>query len=322
MIPSFLVIDKPVDLTSHDVVAILRAVTGAKKVGHTGTLDPFATGVLPLALGPVTRLIQYLDEDLKVYEALIQLGAATDTGDPTGVVIREAPVPPLVRAEVEAVLAGFLGIRMQEPPRHSAVKVRGRPLYSYARAGEEMRAAPRPIRVDSIEILTMEGDQLGVRITCGRGTYARVLAEEIGQALGTEGHLAALARARSGPFSSADAIGLDKVSEIVSGLADWSRALRRPKDGSERIPWRPREEVWEGLRPHLISPAAALSHLPEVQLPLALRARFENGGAPPPAPPDVAVGSCYRVQVGEELLAIAERQEQGPLVRCRVGAGS
>ena len=113
----FLVVDKPPGVTSHDVVAIVRAVTGLKKVGHTGTLDPFATGVLPLALGGATRLIQYLDEDSKVYDAVVRLGAATDTGDPTGTVIAEGPVPALAKKDILPVLATFRGQRMQTPPK-------------------------------------------------------------------------------------------------------------------------------------------------------------------------------------------------------------
>lgn len=163
----FMAVDKPPGITSHDVVAMLRAVTGVQKVGHTGTLDPFATGVLALAFGPATRLISFLDEDLKVYDATIALGVAMDTGDPTGQVIREAPVPPLDRATVEALLLSFRGTRMQAPPRYSAVKVRGKALYHYAREGVEVEAAPRPIRIDSIDLLELGEQSLRVRITLG-----------------------------------------------------------------------------------------------------------------------------------------------------------
>ena len=165
---AFLIVDKPPGVTSHDVVAVVRAVTGLKKVGHTGTLDPFATGVLPLALGGATRLIQYLDEDRKIYDAVIQLGTATDTGDPTGSVIAEAPVPALNRARVLEVLDGFRGQRMQTPPRYSAVKVAGRPLYDYARKGVDVEVKARPIRIDAMELLSLGENTLRVAIQIGR----------------------------------------------------------------------------------------------------------------------------------------------------------
>jgi tRNA pseudouridine55 synthase len=149
-VEGFLVFDKPPGITSHDVVAMLRAVLGIRKIGHTGTLDPFATGVLAIAIGSVTRLIQYLDEDLKVYDSLLVLGQATETGDPEGEVILEAPVPSVDSEAVRTVLRGFSGQRMQKPPMYSAVKVNGRPLYSYARAGETVDVPSRPIRVDGI----------------------------------------------------------------------------------------------------------------------------------------------------------------------------
>lgn len=312
--PGFLVVDKPVGLTSHDVVGMVRAVTGVRKVGHTGTLDPFATGVLPLALGHATRLIQYLDESVKVYDATLALGARTDTGDHTGEVIAEAAVPEVSEAALAAVLAGFAGERRQVPPRYSAVKVAGKPLYKYARAGEEVEAKARTVRIDAVELVSHEADRLRVRIRCGRGTYARVLAEELGQALGTEAHLVALRREQSGPFDLEGALGLPELATLVGGEeaaagegeAGW-RAVLRPGRGVERLPWRPREEVAAGLRSRLRSPRAALSHLPEVQLGEAFRPRFRHGGPPPPPPP--GADRRYLVVDGEALVAIAELRE-------------
>ncbi len=310
MKPAFLVMDKPVGITSHDVVAVLRAVLGIKKVGHTGTLDPFATGVLPLALGPATRLIQYLDEGVKIYDATIQLGAETDTGDPTGEIGRTAPIPDLDEARILDVLAGFAGIRQQVPPRHSAVKVNGRPLYAYARAGEEVEAAARPIRIDRIDLVDRGPDWLRVEIHCGRGTYARVLAVEIAEALGSAGHLSALRRLRSGPFLESAALDFPRLSEIVSGDPDWRKVLR-PARGAERMPWRPRDLVRRELMPWLLSPAQALDHLPAVDVPEALRARVRSGGGVPGPPAGVELGGRYRVMGGEELLALAVLEDQG-----------
>ena len=320
MKPSFLVIDKPVGITSHDVVAMLRAVTGAAKVGHTGTLDPFATGVLPLAFGPATRLIQHLDEDCKVYEARVQLGAATDTGDLTGVTVAEAPIPALERPQVEAVLATFLGRRMQTPPRHSAVKVKGKPLYAYARAGEEVVAAARPIRVDAMTLADLGEGWLDVVITCGRGTYARVLAEEIGVALGTVAHLTVLRRARSGPFFSADALDLSRVAQIVAETDDWRAALRSRR-GEPRLPWRHRDLVLAELEPYLRDPDAVLGHFPAVEID-ALSARRVRQGGQLAAAPGLAVGQRFRLRSEGALLALGRVEPQGPILDLRlVGEG-
>lgn len=310
MRPCFLVIDKEPGITSHDVVAMVRAALGIKKVGHTGTLDPFATGVLPLAVGPATRLIQYLDEDLKVYDATIQLGVQTDTGDHTGAPIAEAPVPDLDDRPVANLLAGFAGPRMQVPPRYSAIKVRGRPLYSYARAGEEVTVPPREIRVDRIVELARGPDWLRVEITCGKGTYARVLAEEIAVALGTVGHLRALRRTRSGPFAIPDALSLPALSQLVAGRSDWQPVLR-PARGAERVQWFPREQVRAEIVAHTLTPLAALGGLPRVEVAEPIRDRVRNG-ARPPAPDGAVEGARYGVVCGGVLIALAELRADGP----------
>ena len=310
MHPCFLVVDKPVGITSHDVVAMVRAVTGVKKVGHTGTLDPFATGVLALAIGPATRLIQYLDESVKIYDATISLGSATDTGDPTGEVERTLPVPDLTEAHVVSVLAGFRGERMQTPPRHSAVKVRGRPLYAYARAGEDVRAKPRPIRIDSIELLELDGSRLRVLIRCGRGTYARVLADEIASELGTAGHLAALHRVRSGPFTNDGALTLPGLSELVAGRADW-QAVMRPARGEERVKWFSRQSVRDGLAPFIMNPLVALAHLPVVPVRDPDARRMRSGAAPPAPPVSIEAGQVYIAANGGALIAVVRREAEG-----------
>ncbi len=315
MICAFLVVDKPPDLTSHDIVAAVRAVTGVKKVGHTGTLDPFATGVLPLALGGATRLIQFLDESIKIYDATIALGAATDTGDPTGRVIREAPVPELEARRVVDVLATFRGPRMQRPPAFSAVKVAGRPLYEYARKGEAPEVAERKIEITDVELLELQPRSLSVRITCSRGTYARVLADEIAAALGTTGHLSALVRPRSGPFHLTDAISMHALGQIVSGDPNrtWQDTLLGRGPG-ERVPWRPREAVFQDLHPFLRPAVACLPHLPIVDVTPADARRIRAGGLPPLAPAGVAVGSKYLVLAGSDVVAVAERDARGPRI--------
>ena len=307
----FLPVDKPAGVTSHDVVAMLKSVTGAAKVGHTGTLDPFATGVLALAFEGATRLISYLDEDLKVYDATIALGAATDTGDPTGQVIRSAEIPALSDADIAEVLGRFKGVMMQAPPRYSAVKVQGRPLYSYARAGEDVEAAPRPTRIDEISLTERGPDWLRVLITCGRGTYARVLADEIGTALGTAGHLSALRRTRTGIFDLSRALRLEDLAQLVAGISDWERALR-PSRGPDRVRWAPRDTVRAGLERYAVRPLDALSHLPIA--PLRPGERLGSGLLP--MAPAAAVGDTYLVVQGQEVMGIAVREPRGPrLVR-------
>lgn len=316
----FLVIDKPVGLTSHDIVGIIRAITGIKKVGHTGTLDPFATGVLPLAIGRCTRLIQYLDESIKVYDATIDLGTSTDTGDPTGTVEAEAPVGPLTPSQVEEVLLGFRGVRMQVPPRYSAVKVKGKALYKYAREGKTVEAAARPIRIDAIELLSFAPTQLRVRIRCGRGTYARVLANEIAAALGTVGHLSELRREQSGEFVSDLAIGLDTVSRMVADRDDWPIVLR-PSRGAERVPWAPKDEVWAALRGHILTPEQVLGHLPTLNVSTAQRDLLMRSGVAPAAPVEVAVGQHFLAVEGDRAVAVLRREEAGTKVARMIASG-
>ena len=314
MRPSFLVVDKPAGITSHDVVAAVRAVTGVKKVGHTGTLDPFATGVLPLALGGATRLIQFLDESIKVYDATIRFGAGTDTGDPSGEVVREAPLPEADLEEVQEVLEGFLGGREQTPPAYSAVKKGGKPLYWYARRGEKVEVPSRPITIHELEVRSYDRETLRVVITCSRGTYARVLADEIASALGSAGHLEELARTRSGPFYLEDAIDLPSLAALATAEAGrtWQEVLLARGRKEDRVAWRPRGEVREAVAPWLRRPLDALSHLPLADVRSSDARRVASGAPPPPAPPGCEYGDRYLVVSGDQLIAVAERSPQGP----------
>jgi len=308
--PSFLVFDKPAGVTSHDVVATVRSVTGVRRVGHTGTLDPFATGVLPLALGAATKLIRFLDESEKVYDATIQLGAATDTGDPTGQVIREAEVPELTAAMVEEVLAGFVGDRLQTPPAYSAVKVKGRRLYDYARKGEAVEAQPRPITIHSIRLTDLTEQTVRVLFVCSRGTYARVLADEIATALGTAGHLQALCRPRSGLFSLTDGLDMPKLSEIVANTTEWQRALR-PARGAERVQWNPRDDVCAALEQRVITPLQALAHLPMVSASGGQLDTFLRSGHTPAPPSGACAGDRYLLVDEAELISLLEVRADG-----------
>ena len=297
----FLVIDKAPGMTSHDVVGIVRAITGVKKVGHTGTLDPFATGVLVLALGGATRFIQYLDESLKVYDAVIQLGQSTETGDPEGETLATAPVPELVG--VEAVLKSLEGKQMQRPPAYSAVKYKGKPLYKYARAGETVEVPARPIEIYKMSLLDQGEDWLRVEIRCSRGTYARVIANDVAEALGTVGHLRELRRTQSGDFGLQESVDMPGLSMIAAGRDDHQVVFS--KEG-ERVKWLPREEVRQDLMKRTRSLSEAFPGLLRVQCNEAEKKRLLGGGAAPNPPMGAKPGEHYLAVEGDEVLAILE----------------
>ncbi len=200
-------VDKPVGPTSFRMVQVVRRALGIKKTGHAGTLDPFASGLLVICAGrPATRQIDLLMAGDKMYEAELALGVETDTQDPEGQVVARRPVPPLDEARLAACLAGFVGPQQQLPPLYSALKYRGKPLYRYARQGVDVPRQPRPVEIHSLELLAAAKETLKIRVRCGKGTYIRTLAADIGQALGCGAHLIALRRLQSGPFSVANAV--------------------------------------------------------------------------------------------------------------------
>jgi len=250
-----LIIDKPAGVTSHDVVARVRRIIGERRVGHTGTLDPFATGVLVVLVGRATRLAQFLSGAEKEYEAVIRLGYATDTGDVTGARI-EIQSQPTTRSaqswhkeEIEAAMASLTGEIEQVPPMYSAKKVGGRKLYEHARRGEEIERQPTRVTISEFELLTNDGEfarmnedgtaDLGARVVCSAGTYVRTLAEDLGKRLGIGAHLAELRRTRAGRFEIKDALTLEELAERMADAP---------------------------LPQAMISPGDALSHLPSVEL--------------------------------------------------------
>jgi tRNA pseudouridine55 synthase len=197
-------VDKPSGMTSHDVVDAIRRHLGTRKVGHAGTLDPMATGLLVLGVGRATRLLRYLGDLPKRYTGTARLGVETDTLDADGTEVRSAPVAS-TRGEVAAAAGALVGESMQAPPAYSAVKVGGRKLYDAARRGEELEARPRPIRVDAFDVTSFDGSVFAFAITCSGGTYVRVLVADVGRALGCWAHLTALRRTAIGPFAVEDA---------------------------------------------------------------------------------------------------------------------
>jgi tRNA pseudouridine55 synthase len=206
-----LVVDKPRGWTSHDVVARLRRIAGQRQIGHGGTLDPLATGVLPLGLGFATRLLEYLAEDGKTYEATVRLGTATTTYDAEGAVTAEAPWAQVSEAMLRAALAGFSGTIEQRPPAFSAIKREGRPLYELARRGAAVAVPARTVTIHEIALLRFVPPEIDLRISCSSGTYVRSLAHDLGRALGSVAHLTALRRTRVGSLTLADAITLEEL---------------------------------------------------------------------------------------------------------------
>lgn len=231
----FLNLNKPVGLTSHDCVARVRRVLHLKRVGHGGTLDPAATGVLPIALGRATRLLQFLSSG-KQYRATIRLGVRTATDDLEGEILTAAPVAELELATVEAALATFQGTIEQIPPSYSAIQVQGKRLYSLARAGEQVKAPARLVEVHHIEVLNWRpGDfpEIEVAIACSPGTYIRAIARDLGEQLQTGATLAALVRTASGGFSLDTSLTLDEFTQQVQ---DWTFRAIAPEIALAHLP--------------------------------------------------------------------------------------
>lgn len=224
----FLNIYKPVGMTSHDVVAALRRVTKIKQIGHTGTLDPFAEGVLPICVGKATRLIEYLQDD-KEYLATVQFGASTNTfdldGEKTSVSGKK-----VTKSEVEEALKAFSGEISQLPPIFSAIKVKGKKLYEYARKGEEVEIHPRKVVIENIELKEFdeENQQAQILIKCSKGTYIRSIANDLGQNLGCGGYLVKLIRTQAGSFRVEDSFQLDTV-EVEKNFVNPLDVLNLPK---------------------------------------------------------------------------------------------
>ena len=218
-----LIIDKPAGWTSMDVCAKLRGILHEKRIGHGGTLDPMATGVLPVFVGRATRAAEFAENGRKEYLAGLRLGLATDTQDITGTVLETRPVT-AGREELEAVLAGFRGEILQVPPMYSAVKIQGKKLYELARRGKEVERKPRPVTVYELELLGTEGGtDVRLRCLCSKGTYIRTLCHDVGQALGCGGALYSLRRTMAAGFTLAQAVTIQDVQEQ-------GEALLRPLD--------------------------------------------------------------------------------------------
>ncbi|MBI1802573.1 MAG: tRNA pseudouridine(55) synthase TruB [Chloroflexi bacterium] len=239
-------LNKPVGPTSAQMVTALRRLTGIDQIGHTGTLDPLAAGVLPLCVGRAVRLSEYLLHDDKVYQAEITLGVTTATDDGEGEIIAQQPVA-LTQEQIESALATFTGAQEQVPPQYSAIKVAGRPMYESARRGQVIEARPRRIVIHQIRLLDWQSPRIRLEIHCGKGTYIRALARDIGALLGCGAYLSALTRIGCGPLTIESSVSL----EMLERSADW--------------------------RDHLLPMDFGLTRWPVVQLSLADTQRILNG---------------------------------------------
>ncbi|HVR03786.1 MAG TPA: tRNA pseudouridine(55) synthase TruB [Polyangia bacterium] len=293
-----LVVDKPTGPTSFDVVRRIKRAAHIKRIGHGGTLDPLASGVLPICVGEGTKLAAFLLDADKEYEFTLRFGVETDTYDAQGAVTARHDPSVVEEGHVRGALAAFTGRIDQTPPIYSALKRDGRPLYAYARAGDTVEIAPRAVTVHALDLTSFDGpDAVGLRVRCSKGTYVRSLAFDLGRRLGVGAHVTALRRTRSGPFASAAALPLDAVlAALAAG----------------------------GPLP-VIAPADALPHLPRCSVDAVATRLLEQGkrlpwdaleGAPPATAPE-----ALRVRVVRpdgRLLAVAEPRADGTVKTLRV----
>jgi tRNA pseudouridine55 synthase len=275
-----LVIDKPAGPTSFDVVRRVRSLLKVEKAGHTGTLDPLATGVLPICVGGATKIAGFISEGKKSYDALIRLGIETDTLDAGGQVVAEASVPHLTGPLLESVLARFRGSYLQVPPMFSAIRVAGKRLHQLARAGQSIPREPRPVEVYELALRDFSSTEIAISLTCSKGFFVRALARDVGRALSCGGHLKALRRTASGPFTVEHALALHKLAELAS-----------------------RSEGEEAVRRQMISLNDALVDMPAIRVSAADARRVAHG-----VPIECAAGTGHVRVLGPDgaLLAIAE----------------
>jgi tRNA pseudouridine55 synthase len=291
-----LVIDKPQGPTSFEVVRRVKAALGLQRAGHTGTLDPMATGVLPVCLGEATKLAGLLTEGDKAYDAVVRLGVVTDTQDLTGRVLSTVPVPQLSVEVLEAALHPFRGTFLQTPPMYSAIKVGGKRLYERARAGETVERTPRQVTVHALVLRDFSATECTLSLRCSKGFFVRALADDLGRALGSGGALKSLRRTASGPFSLDRAVPLAQLEALASA---------GPAERAQ-------------LEARLVPMVDALPDLPLLAVRAQDVARVGHG-VPLEVPPEQRPGRVRVVGPEGTLLAVAEVRE-GRLVYIRVVA--
>jgi len=224
-ISGILILDKPLHISSNRAVQVIKRLYGAKKVGHTGSLDPLASGVLPICLGHATKISQYLLASDKTYQFTMKLGQVTSTGDVEGEVVCEKPVPNIEKATLDQVIKGFVGDIQQVPPMYSALKHEGQRLYKIARAGGVVERPAREVTIKTLTLLSQTAESLSFEVCCTKGTYVRTLAEDIGEALGTGAHVTFLRRIKTGPFELSQSITIEQLESIEGGITSFDLLL-------------------------------------------------------------------------------------------------
>jgi tRNA pseudouridine55 synthase len=293
-VDGLLLLNKPPGMTSNRALQLVRRLLNAKKAGHTGSLDPSATGMLPLCFGEATKVCAFLLEADKTYRVTARLGTATSTGDADGgETIATAAVPELSFEAWDEILQGFTGESMQVPPMYSALKKDGKRLYELARKGETVEREPRPIRVDEVSLLEVAGTRLVFRVTCSKGTYVRTLVEDIAKRAGTVAHTVRLHRESVGDFRAEDMIDL----AAVTAQADADR---------------------EGLKESLLAPDVALAGMPAVTLADEADGPRFSGGQAVKGPAQGAAGLVRVYAASGEFLGVGERSGDGSIAPRRV----
>ena len=292
-VDGLLLLNKPPGMTSNRALQTVRRLLNAKKAGHTGSLDPSATGMLPLCFGEATKVCAFLLDADKTYRVTAKLGTATDTGDADGSeTIETAEVPSLSFDEWNEVLQGFLGESMQVPPMYSALKKDGKRLYELARQGEIVEREPRKVRIDKIRLLEAAGTRLVFRVTCSKGTYVRTLVEDIAKRAGTVAHTARLHRESVGDFRAEDMLDLASVEARI-------------------------DEDLEGFRDSLQGPDVALTAFPAIELDKSESKRF-SGGQAVQVVADGMTGLARVYEAGDRFLGVGEFSGDGRLAPRRV----
>jgi len=278
-----LLLDKPLGLSSNAALQRVRRLAGGVKAGHTGSLDPLASGMLPICLGEATRIAGEMLALRKCYQFGVQLGERSETGDAEGAIVERCAVPVLTVAAVEAVLARFVGAQQQVPPMYSALKRDGEPLYRLARRGVTVERAPRALVIDALELTMLRHDRLELRVVCSKGTYVRVLAEDLARALGSCGRLYSLRREYVEPFAGAPMVGLAQLEAAGGAVGTWP----------------------------LLPPDRALLHLPALQLAPPAVAALVHGQQVHGV---VAAAALWRLyDAGERFLGLGESDAAGSL---------
>jgi len=290
-----ILLDKPAGYSSNQAVQAVRRLLQARKAGHTGSLDPFATGMLPICLGEASKTAGYMLDAAKTYHATAEIGRATDTGDVEGAAVRTGPVPELDSGRIEAVLETFRGEILQVPPMYSALKRDGQPLYKLARAGQEVSRDPRPVTIHELELDAWEPPLLSFRVRCSKGTYIRTLAEDIARDLGSCAHLRALRRLEVEPFRERDMVNLEALAERLEQLG---------------------QAEFGSLGGVLLPIDAGLGSWPVVRLGQSGSERFRHGN--PVEAPEGPLGPVRVYGPPDRLLGLGERLRGGRLVPRRV----